>query len=751
MSLNMAAISLTLGILPLLVLPALPAKSLLLVLGIFACYGVRTRCYGVALAAFGFVWGCGNASLILAQTERFTRSVVSAEVGISSERFAESDARQLLARLWMIDGKPVFPPLYARLEASPALASWCGGQRWRMRLQLRPVHSRLNEGGFDRQRWAVSRLQPLTGRILAAEAVDPACGWRQQWVRRMEQQTASLPWRAILIALAMGDMASVDDATRELLQKTGTLHLMAISGLHIALAAMLGWGAIRGVQLVLPLSWVDGRLPMCCGVLVAWAYVWLAGGNPPAIRAALALSVWAVVRLRGISVSAWQVWLWCIGLILLAEPFNVLSDSFWLSALAVAALIFWYQWAPLSAGRWRGVCGWWVRALHLQIGITLLLVPLQVLLFQGISLSSLPANLWAVPLVSLITTPLVLVTLPLMVFSPLAHALWWLADRSLALVFALLQALPDGWLPAPASLLPFSALGWLAVISWRLGWWRSQTAGLLALMLWLALRPRTPSPQWRVDMLDVGHGLAVVIERQGKAVLYDTGARWEGGDSMTRDILPYLRWRGLRLEQTIISHNHQDHSGGLPVLRRQFPLLPVYGSQASADYRPCVQGASWYWQGLRFEVLWPVAVAVAAGNHDSCVIRVTDGRFSLLLTGDLEREDEVALLKTQRLKLASDVIQVPHHGSSTSSSAPFLRAVGATAALSSNARYNPWRLPSSPVVRRYREQGIRWYDTAGSGQVSVRFFSDGIQILRYRGEIAPRWYHRWFGAQPDNE
>nr|MCA6986112.1 ComEC family protein [Dickeya zeae] len=747
---NQLAAALSVGPLLLLTMPEMPDTRVLL-WGLPALWLLRSRFCLLGLVVIGVLWSVYSGRLVLDQVERYTRQPLTAKVSVSSVRFAQADADQVVVRLLQINGRWVFPPLYARLDAQPQMSNWCGGQQWNLRLRLRPVHSRLNEGGFDRQRWALAKAQPFTGRIMVAEVETSSCGLRQRLVDVLEQQTLSLPWRSIILALAVGEMATVDDAVLDVLRQTGIMHLMAISGLHIALAALLGWSLVRAVQYLLPAHRVGHRIPLWCGLCFAWVYVWLAGGNPPAVRAALALSCWTLIRLRGLSVSSWQVWLWCVAVILVSDPLSVLSDSFWLSALAVAALIFWYQWAPLPPHiqhAWRWV---WLRGLHMQAGVTLLLMPLQVLIFHGVSLSSLPANLWAVPLVSFVTTPLILLALPLMGIPVMAQGLWWLADRSLALVFLPLQAMPPGWLPLGEHLVPYSIAGWLAVIVWRFGWWRTYPFSLLALVLFMVLRPKPPAPLWRIDMLDVGHGLAVVIEQQGKAWLYDTGPGWEGGNSAEREILPYLKWRGLQLEGIILSHSHLDHRGGLKTLQSAFPSVPIYSSLLEPSHHPCVQGERWRWQGLTFSVIWPPLRVREAGNHDSCVVRVDDGHYRVLLTGDVEREDEAVLLRTQPGELAADILQVPHHGSTTSSSPPFLRAVGAKAVLSSNSRYNPWRLPAVSVVRRYLQMGYRWRDTASSGQLSVHFFDENIEMLRYRGEISPRWYHQWFGAGRDNE
>jgi competence protein ComEC len=656
---------------------------------------------------------------------------------------------KVLFRIEQIDGRWLIPAL--TFSAKWQQDNWCAGQRWKMRVRLRPVHSRLNEGGFDGQRWAVARRQPLTGYIRSAQLLERRCSWRQGIISKVDIQVMALPQRGILLALAFGERSLMEKNIREQLLKTGVAHLMAISGLHISLAAMLAWGAARALQYPLSARYIGYRFPLLISGLLALGYVWLAGAQPPALRAAIALSLWMLLRIRGVHCSSWQVWLWCVCLILLSDPLAVLSDSFWLSALAVAALIFWFEWAPLPASfsrRWYYAP---VRWLHIQLGMTLLLMPLQFGLFHGVSWTSLPANLWAVPIVSLLTVPLILLALVFSFIPPLAEPLWWIANYTLGWALWPLPHLEREWIRLGAAVLQFSVLGWLLVVCWRFYWWRYFPVGcatvVICCLLW---RERVPDYRWRVDMLDVGHGLAVVIEQGGKAIIYDSGASWEGTSAAEREILPYLHWRGLQLEQIIISHSHQDHIGGLPTLTQAFPLTSVRSPLKDVGHLPCIQGQHWRWQQLNFQVLWPVQAKSSVGNDDSCIIRVDDGKHSLLLTGDLERKGEFALLQ-QRDALPSTILQVPHHGSKTSSSAPFLRAVAPKLAIASASRYNLWRLPAEKIINRYQDNHILWRDTSRSGQLSVLFFDNDWQIKGFREQLMLRWYHQRFGVEGDNE
>lgn len=251
-------------------------------------------------------------------------------------------------------------------------------------------------------------------------------------------------------------------------------------------------------------------------------------------------------------------------------------------------------------------------------------------------------------------------------------------------------------------------------------------------------------------MLDVGQGLAMVIERYGKALLYDTGPAWPQGDSGRQVIIPWLRWHHLQLQGIMLSHEHLDHRGGLESVLQAWPQAWVRSPPGWSGHLPCHRGERWQWQGLTFQALWPLPGSTAKGNNHSCVVRIDDGRSSILLTGDIERQAEQAMISRYWQHLASTLIQVPHHGSNTSSSELLIRRVDGAAALVSASRYNAWRMPSHKVVQRYRQRGYRWFATPQHGQITVVFSAEGWQIHSLRDQVLPRWYHQWFGAPADN-
>lgn len=340
------------AILPLLWLPALPGSGILAVAGVLAMLLTRLRGTVVAVVAVTLllmVWGVLSAYQALWPTQHLTGAVRQAEV-ILHETDGQTLHRGQIVRL---AGRFLFPPVGVTLYGELAPAPVCEGQRWMMTLRLRPVHGQLNDGGFDSQRYALAQHRPLSGGIVAASALDTRCSLRARYLASLTRRLQTYPWHPVMLGLGMGERLALPAEIKVLMQNTGTSHLMAISGLHIALAASLIVLLLRGLQSLLPGRWIGWRLPLLAGLAGAVGYAWLTGMQPPALRTCVGLAVCCALRLSGQRWTAWQVWLCCLGAILVADPLAVLSQSLWLSAFAVAGLIFWYQWLPLPDSRWR--------------------------------------------------------------------------------------------------------------------------------------------------------------------------------------------------------------------------------------------------------------------------------------------------------------------------------------------------------------------------------------------------------------
>lgn len=738
-----------LAALPLGMLPHIPAYSTIVLLLISALLLACTSVMLLRYAGLGLLllsWALIEARQTVDTLEQLTMAPVAATLQITAVNPAKN---QLTAQIIRTGDRYVFPPLFVTLRNVSDEVAWCAGQRWQMQLRLRAVHARLNEGEFDLQRFAIANHSALQGRIVSQQAESLRCSWRTRFIDHHLARFTGLTQPAIIQALAFGVRDAMTPAQRALLRETGTAHLMAISGMHIALAASVGWLLARVIQLVLPARQIGYLMPLLISGLTAAAYCWISGSHPPAQRAMLALTLWLATRISGWQLSNWQVWALCVGSLLWLDPLTVLSESFWLSALAVAMLILWFQWFPLPP-RFRQPRRWlMLRLLHLQLGMMILMAPLQIFLFHGLSLSALVANLLAVPVVSLITVPLILLAM-LLQLPAITVPLWQLADLSVSLVMQGLAWLPAGWWRW-SDTLPAVLLLWAGLALWRSGLLAKALMPCCALLLSLWFwRNNAQQDDWQIDMIDVGHGLAVAISQGNQVMLYDSGPGWAEDNAGGRVLLPWLHYTGRQLQGVILSHKHLDHRGGLAALQQAQPGLRVRSALGEPGHLPCYRGQQWQWGRLHFHALWPPRAQTAGQNNDSCVVRVDDGQFSLLLTGDIELEAERKLVALEKGGLQSTVIQVPHHGSRSSSGPLLLRSVAGQAALASLARYNAWRMPAVAVVQRYREQGYRWYDTAQSGQIHIAIRQGRWQIKGLREQIIPRWYHQWFGVKHDS-
>lgn len=625
------------------------------------------------------------------------------------------------------------------------------GEIWHIVVKLRPGHGSLNLGGFDSQRWSIANRLLLNGRLQSAYRLDNAhLTLRQRLLNQVLPYFQHSQYGDILLALTFGERGLLTAEHQKIMQQTGIMHLMAISGMHLLLVVALVQGVAQAAAWFLPSRYYHLTFIWAIGWLAALSYTWLSGASPPTIRAFLALTCWLIIRYRSLSLTSWQVLLRVMALLILLDPLTLLSESFWLSCYAVMCLIFLFQWAPLSTVKFRKKRYYLLKLFHLQCGLSLLMLPLQLFIFHAVSYAGLWVNLIAIPLICFITFPGALLALLASLCLPdfIIAPLWQGVNYSLMALFHLIPTFSDYYQPLSWHSWPLSFSGWLIIILYRTQLWRHFMPTILLLLALLSSPYWKVAPaSWRIDMLDVGHGLAVVITQGEQAVLFDTGSSWAKRSAAEQIITPYLTWQGIQLVGIIISHQDNDHSGGLAHLQQHYPASwLISSSRLQPNSQPCLQGHNWQWQNLHFEILWPRQLANWAGNRDSCVVKISDGQFSLLLTGDLEQQQELALVEQYRSELSATFLQAPHHGSRTSSSTAFLHAVQPQLLLNSVARYNPWHLPSNEILARYQRLALNYQSTRTSGQLSVQVTRQGWQLSRYRQEIRSRWYHQAFAA-----
>ncbi|WP_114832953.1 DNA internalization-related competence protein ComEC/Rec2, partial [Vibrio cholerae] len=422
--------------------------------------------------------------------------------------------------------------------------------------------------------------------------------------------------------------------------------------------------------------------------------------------------------------------------VLLWSPFASLSNSFWMSFLAVAIVL--YQLASQSQ---RQV--WWKALLWAQVFLVCLMAPVTAYFFGGLSVTAVLYNLVFIPWFSLVIVPALFLGLLLMVVWPsVAAAYWpWVDWTFLPLDWAL-QFADVGWWVVPIKVQGVVAASVAIVLLYRFMSLKacSLLLGMIGLWWWFP----SLTPLWRMDVLDVGHGLAIVIEQDERAIVYDTGSSWPGGSYVQSVIEPILQQRGLRqVDGVILSHLDNDHAGDWQGLAERWQPNWIRASQLGTEFMPCIRGESWQWQSLHFTVLWPPQAVSRAYNQHSCVIRMTDtqSNHSVLLSGDVTAMGEW-LLARDGAQLQSEVMIVPHHGSKTSSTAEFIAQVNPKLAIASVAKDNRWNLPNPQVVARYQAQQVEWLDTGHAGQISLFFYPDQLDWFTQRSLGWQPWYRQ---------
>ncbi|MGN8343774.1 DNA internalization-related competence protein ComEC/Rec2 [Pseudomonas sp. SMV71] len=714
-------VALALGLLTPVFLPALPPLWLMAAMPVLALMVLPFRTYPLGLFLLGLAWACLSAQLALDERlpvalDGETRWVEGRVVGLpqyggDGVRFELADGHSRRTRL----------PKSMRLAwfGGPPVNS---GERWRLAVKLkRPVGLR-NPHGFDYQAWLLSRGIGATGTVKDGHRLQPAHGAWRDGVRRALAHVDAQGRSGALAALVLGDGAGLSREDWQLLQDTGTVHLLVISGQHIGLLAGLMYllvaGAARYGLWPARLPW----LPWACALAfgAALGYGLLAGFEVPVRRACAMIGLVLLWRWRFKHPDPWWAWLLAFNGVLLFDPLACLRPGFWLSFAAVAVLVFTFGG---RLGPWR----WWQTWTRAQWLVAVGLCPLLLILGLPVSLSGPLVNLLAVPWISLLVLPPALLGTALLPVPGVGEGLLWVAGGLLDLLFkglALIAGRLPAWVPASVPL-------WAWCIA-TLG------AGLLLLpkgvplrvlgwpmVLLMAFPPKeSPLPgQAQVWQLDVGQGLAVLVRTHGHTLLYDAGPRFGEADVGERVVLPTLRRLGVRgLDLMLLSHADADHAGGAQAVRNGLPTLRVISGDPAAlpeelQAASCDSGTTWEWDGVRFQLWrWPAALE---SNQKSCVLLVEAGDERLLLTGDIDVHAERALLDGP-LAVPIHWLAAPHHGSRSSSSMLLLSRLKPHSVLISRGHGNSFGHPHPQVMARYRRSGMAIYDSAEQGAIRLQ-------------------------------
>ncbi|MFV2947067.1 DNA internalization-related competence protein ComEC/Rec2 [Pseudomonas japonica] len=716
-------LALAVGLLCPLFLPVLPSVGMLLLIAALGLIGLWRRLLPLALFILGVCWSVPSAQRALddrlaPELDGRTLWIEGKVVGLPTR-----DTDQVRFELEAPHSRRAELPERLRLtwRDAPPVNS---GERWRLAVTLKRPQGLLNPHAADPEAALLARRIGGLGSVKDGERLSAASGAWRDGIRQRLLAVDAWGQEAALAALVLGDGGGMARERWDVLQATGTVHLLVISGQHIGLLAGLVYSLVAGL---FRFGWWPPRqpwLPWACGLAFAAAlgYGLLAGFQVPVQRACVMLAVVLLWRLRFRHLGiAWPLLIALIA-VLFFEPLAGLLPGFWLSFAAVAVLVLVFSarlgaWSP-----WRA----WGRA---QWCIAVGLLPVLLALGLPVSLSAPLANLFAVPWLSVLVLPLALAGTVLLPLPLVGEALLWLAGGLLAVLFELL-----GWLAnwRPAWIAPALPIGiWLLVslgalllllpagLPMRvLGW---------PLLLLAGFAPREQIPPGQVDVwqLDVGQGLAFVLRTREHALLYDAGPAREALDLGERVVLPSLRKLGVEtLDLMLLSHAHADHAGGAGAVWQGLPVRRVIAGEPASELpmQPCTSGEGWEWDGVRFS-LWQWAGADDSNQH-SCVLKVEASGETLLLAGDIDRLAEEAWLQGPQAGPV-DWLQAPHHGSRTSSSPRFLDTLLPRGVLISRGRHNGFGHPSLLVMARYAARQIATYDSALLGAVHLRLGSFG--------------------------
>lgn len=636
---------------------------------------------------------------------------------------------------------------------APKLAA---GETWRLELQLKPPWGRVNFSGDDRERWLFAQGIGALATVRGGTRTQPArsgTDWFDSQRARIKQALlqvdADRRSRSILIALAIADRSLLSNEDRQSLAATGTAHLLAISGLHVGLAAIGGFWLCRALMFLLPLPWVQNRahrLALVSGLLAAVLYSGLAGFGISTLRALVMLLTGVAALSLARTVHPLQAFMLALAGLLLFDPLAPLSAGFWLSFGAVGILLM------LFAFRRPAQHGFWRSLFAAQVGISLCLLPLSAYWFQATSLSGLVANLIAIPWVSFTLVPPLLAGLVLLPLSASASGLMFtLAAASTQMLMQLLEylaQLPGSSLSIPQPGIMATALalfgGLLLLLPRGVG---HRWLGLI-LLLPLVLPASPPADDTsEVLVLDVGQGTAVLISSAKHLAVYDSGpGNGDDYDLVDSVVVPAIRNMGYRTpDHIVISHGDLDHAGGLLRLRALYPDVPMHAGlrHLPPGVAGCDETLFWQWGEVAFQALHPSPFLPYLGNDSSCVIVMRAPGLRLLLAGDISAAIEHRLIA--RIAPRQDILLVAHHGSNTSSSRAFLEHTQARIAIATVGLGNRFGFPRPEVEQRFAAIGTPLWTTGACGALRIRVAADGtITSASARRQRPAPW--RWRAA-----
>ncbi|PCI38076.1 MAG: DNA internalization-related competence protein ComEC/Rec2 [Thiotrichales bacterium] len=602
------------------------------------------------------------------------------------------------------------------------------GDEWQFTVRLKREHYNANPGSFDTETYFFREGIAASGYIdLRKPRVLLASSKWSQPINRLRQLlqnkiTLALQGKllaGLIIALVIGEKSAITPELWQVLQDTGTAHLMAISGLHVGLVAGFGFWIFKMLWRALPRRYLLRITVLHMGaigaIVFALSYALLAGFAVATQRACIMVLMFMASILWRRLISAQQSYFIALLLVLIVDPLATLSAGFWLSFAAVGVILYG------ATGRLQITNKWWHSLGKMQWLIFVGLLPLSLAIFNKTSLVAPIANAVAIPWVSFLVVPAAL----LGALGP--DCILQFSIIMLDIIWIFLELLNGIALPAWQQYIPNVWVFLCAVfgVIWILAprGIPCRYLGLLCFLpIFLASSVVLEEGEARFTLLDVGQGLAAVIATKNHILVYDAGPR----DGI---VLPFLVASGHKqVDKLVLSHPDQDHIGGAYTISKKFPELEIMISDPNAwrqKYpeskvvpQSCRAGQRWRWDGVDFIMLHPVNIISKKRNEHSCVLKIVAGDKSVLLTGDIGIKSEQELLLRVGKQLTSDILVVPHHGSKTSSLTKFIRQVNPLYALIPVGYRNRYGHPKKDIVMRYAAENIKLFNSVRDGAIS---------------------------------
>jgi competence protein ComEC len=521
--------------------------------------------------------------------------------------------------------------------------------------------------------------------------------------------------RSTFLALILGLGSELDSLDWNLFKSTGTVHLMVISGAHLSLLMGFIFKFVEFIGKMYPNLFLYcplKRLASFISLGVGFIYVLLSGCTIPVLRAWLMMFFGCYQYIGNRQIAKWQAFRWALIGILIYEPHALWYPGAYLSFLAVGVLIFFSE-IKLKFKI--------LQSIGMQFACLIGLSPLTILWFHSFPTLGLVANLIAIPWVSYAMLPLAFL---LSVFPFVwGYQLYTLSSHGFFKFLSFLQTYDIYNLVLSWS---NDAYAWLVLFAGMLVLWFPIRILLSFFLLVLILcvvphQPKRAVGELWADVIDVGQGLSVMLRTANHQLLFDTGGKFKEYVIADKTLVPYLKYEHINsIDKIVISHPDSDHRGGLERIQELYPnaKLVVDAPQLYKHAFSCFKAKDWCWDGVCFQFL-KYGVQNSSKNNHSCVLRVYNSKFQFLLTGDIEKPAEFAIIRKYSKVLASSILLVPHHGSNSSSSYWFLDQVKAQLGIISVGKHNIYHLPHPNVIKRFAHFHIPLVRTSDNGMIRI--------------------------------